>query len=429
MRIGSNTGPVLLGEVGTTGEFTAMGDTVNLASRLEHAALVDGILISHATYRHVRGVFDVQGQDPLSVKGKREPLQTYVVHAAKPRAFRVGTRGIEGIETRMVGREADFQRLQNAFTAAVAHCATHLVTVIGEAGVGKSRLLYEFENWIELRPETITDFKGRTTPTLQRVPYSLVRDMFAYRFGILESDSPAEALEKFRLGMAEVLPPERADLVGHLIGFDFSASTAVRNLLGSTGFGELARVYLTTYLRELAARRFCGYGGVPFQACPAYLLKSLALSRETGSRQDEVFALTNLAVNLCRHITHTTNLGLPGSALGDYDTVKRYLYASLHVAADIATHPVILHSLAGIAVVWASTGQPQRALLLLGIADHHPALITRTQSGIIDPLLATLRRQLPPDIVEAGLARGRELDLEAVVAEILQDDDLQDLPL
>ena len=96
MRIGLNTGPVLLGEVGTTAEFTAMGDTVNTASRLEHAAPVGGILISHDTYRHVRGVFDVELQEPLSVKGKTEPLQVYVVQRAKERAFRTHTRVWKG---------------------------------------------------------------------------------------------------------------------------------------------------------------------------------------------------------------------------------------------------------------------------------------------------------------------------------------------
>ncbi len=111
MRIGLNTGPVLLGAVGMTSEFTAMGDSVNLASRLEHAAPVGGILISHDTYRHVRGLFDVQPQAPLSVKGKAEPIQTYVVQRAKPRAFRLGTRGVQGVETRMVGREAQLTAL------------------------------------------------------------------------------------------------------------------------------------------------------------------------------------------------------------------------------------------------------------------------------------------------------------------------------
>jgi class 3 adenylate cyclase len=78
MRVGLNTGPVLLGEV-RPGEFTAMGDTVNLASRLEHAAPVGRVLISHGTYRHVRGIFDVLPQEPLTVKGKTEPVQTYVM--------------------------------------------------------------------------------------------------------------------------------------------------------------------------------------------------------------------------------------------------------------------------------------------------------------------------------------------------------------
>jgi class 3 adenylate cyclase len=80
MRIGINTGPVLLGQVGTTYEYTAVGDTVNLVSRLEHAAPVGGILISHATYRHVQGIVEVEALDPIRVKGKTEPVRVYVVH-------------------------------------------------------------------------------------------------------------------------------------------------------------------------------------------------------------------------------------------------------------------------------------------------------------------------------------------------------------
>ncbi|MBU1747421.1 MAG: AAA family ATPase [Chloroflexi bacterium] len=253
-RIGLSTGPVLLGEVGSTHEFTAMGDTVNLAARLEQAAPVGGILIAHDTYRHVRGVFDVLPQPPLLVKGKAAPVQTYTVQCAKPRAslWGRGTRGVEGIETRMVGREAELLALQNAYADATEVGETRLVTVVGEAGVGKSRLLYEFENWLELRPEEVSVFKGRAAPAMQGVPYGLMRDMFAYRFDILESDRAATALDKFRAGMTGVLASEQADLVGHLIGFDFSASPAVQNLLGSPDFGELAQVYLTPYVRALA---------------------------------------------------------------------------------------------------------------------------------------------------------------------------------
>ena len=194
LRIGINTGPVVLGSVGTTGELTAMGDAVNLASRLEHAAPVGHVLISHDTYRHVRGIFDVVAQEPFIVKGKTEPVQAYVVKRAKPRAFRLGTRGVEGIETRMIGRDAELLALENVYITAADDAETQVAIVIGEAGVGKSRLLYEFENWLELRPERILYFKGRSTPNTRHVPFSLFRDLFAFRFDIRDNDSATVAL-------------------------------------------------------------------------------------------------------------------------------------------------------------------------------------------------------------------------------------------
>jgi class 3 adenylate cyclase/tetratricopeptide (TPR) repeat protein len=254
MRVGIHTGPVLLGGVGTAGEFSALGDAVNLASRLEGAAPVGGVLISHATYRHVRGVFDVQAQEPVALKGKAAPVRTYVVQRAKARAFRLGTRGVEGVETRMVGRDAELLTLQNIFRDAMEDAETRVVTVVGEAGVGKSRLLYEFENWLELLPERVFYLKGRPTPDMQAVPYGALRDMFAARFDIRDSDGADVVLRKFRAGMEGILPPERADVAGHLLGFDLSASPAVQNLLGSPSFRDLATAYLTQYLRAVAAQ-------------------------------------------------------------------------------------------------------------------------------------------------------------------------------
>jgi class 3 adenylate cyclase/tetratricopeptide (TPR) repeat protein len=252
MRIGINTGTALLGAVGTTREFTAMGDAVNTASRLQNQAPVGGVLISHDTYRLVRGIFDVQTNELLTIKGKREPVQTYVVLRAKPIAFRMARRGVEGIETKMVGRDRELARLQELLNGAISNRKTEMVTVFGEAGVGKSRLLFEFENWLELHPETIVLYKGRAAPATQDVPFRLMRDMFSSRFKILESDSAQVVLEKFRKGAGNLVEQDQADIIGQFLGFDFRSSPAVSGLLGSNSFGKLAEMYLMTYFKKLA---------------------------------------------------------------------------------------------------------------------------------------------------------------------------------
>ncbi len=256
VRVGINTGLVALGEVGGQGgsEFTAMGDPINLAARLEQSAPENGLLISQNTYRQVRGLFETVSQAPLSVKGKEKPVQTYLVIRPSRHAFRMATRGVDASETRLVGREAELAALQTHYQKAMGTSSTQLLTLVGEAGIGKSRLLFEFEQWLAARPDQPLLFKARATPASQSVPFGLFRELFAFRFGILETDGKTTVMEKFRSGVGRHLVAERADLVGHFIGFDFSESQAVGPLLGSADFRQLALAYLAAYFRQVAAQ-------------------------------------------------------------------------------------------------------------------------------------------------------------------------------
>jgi class 3 adenylate cyclase/tetratricopeptide (TPR) repeat protein len=223
IRIGIHSGPVLLGRVGTTGEFTAMGDTVNVASRLEHAAPSGGILISQATYRLVRGVFRVQALEPLQVKGKPEPLLTYLALGLLPPALRVARRGVEGVITETIGREPELAQVLDAFQA--ARRGVRCVTLVGEAGIGKTRLIEEFDHWLDLLPQDVFYFRGQAAPHSAAQPGALLRDLFGLRFEIRESDSVAVARAKFEDGVAQFLGPgsaPQAAVLGAWLGYDLA---------------------------------------------------------------------------------------------------------------------------------------------------------------------------------------------------------------
>ena len=128
IRIGISTGLVIAGGIGSEGrqQYGVTGDTVNLAKRLQELSPIGGVLISHATYRHVRDLFQLLPQEPILVKGKIQPVQTYSLQQSKPRAFHMETQGVEGVETRMVGRDAELLILQNIYRDVIEDCETRM---------------------------------------------------------------------------------------------------------------------------------------------------------------------------------------------------------------------------------------------------------------------------------------------------------------
>jgi serine/threonine protein kinase/predicted ATPase len=232
LKIGIHSGLALI-TPGKTGAASASGMTISLANRLMQQAEGE-ILITHDTYKNVRGVFDVQEGAPLKLRTSRELLATYVVERAKPRSLRLNSRGVEGVETKMVGRESELKALQNALLDTIEDCKTHAVTIVAEAGLGKSRLLYELNNYLELRPETFLILRGQCTPEMTDRPYALVRDLLSFRYEILDNDPPATVRRKLEDGIRNMIGEdlEIAHLLGHLAGFDFTDSPYVHGLLG-----------------------------------------------------------------------------------------------------------------------------------------------------------------------------------------------------
>jgi len=231
MRIGVHYGPVFWGQVGTSGEVTAVGDAVAVANSLEQRAPVGGVLVSQSIYE------DVNVLDTTTLNGQMEPSRIYVVTREKPRAFRQGRGGTSFLGTRIVGRNEELTHLQEALRTTVETGTIQVVTVTGEAGIGKSRLLYEFEQLLTLSPEYLTLFKGSVRQSINQKPYGLIRDLLANYFDIHRRNSPSVAREKLARGIVSILDGDetqtltQAHYIGHLLGFDFSDSSYLRESL------------------------------------------------------------------------------------------------------------------------------------------------------------------------------------------------------
>ena len=216
----------------------------------------------------MRGVFDVgefQIRPGFALKKGRQ-AKVYEVFRAKPRAFRLNRRGVEGIRTELVGRSGKLKKMLDALEIVQEDDEMQIVTVCGEAGLGKSRLLDEFINRIELLPERLRIFKGKSNETMSGLPFSLVKNVFSFRFEIRESDLPKTAREKFVKGVSSLTENSPADFgdgeealmkthfIGQLIGFDFSDSPFLKGILDDEKqIGDRAHHYAAQFFQAVTS--------------------------------------------------------------------------------------------------------------------------------------------------------------------------------
>jgi class 3 adenylate cyclase len=228
VRIAVNTGEALvtLGARPSHGEAMVAGDVVNTAARLQQAAPVNGVIVGEVTYRATQTTIEYAPADPVSAKGKAAPVRAWLaVNAAA-----VGDRDLSGT---FVGRTRELALLRDVWNRVTEQRTPHLVTVLGEAGLGKSRLSTEFIAVVEqLGGFTV---RGRTLPYRESSAYGAFASQLKQLCGIFESDSPDAALAKLREKVGTMLDPGAADEVaGHLailIGLAPQTSVADRETL------------------------------------------------------------------------------------------------------------------------------------------------------------------------------------------------------
>jgi class 3 adenylate cyclase/tetratricopeptide (TPR) repeat protein len=249
LRVGVHTGDVALG-AGVEADNTAMGAAVHIAARMEQSAPPGGLRISHDTWAHVRGLFDAEPQAPLEVRGLDAPMQTYLVRAARDRHRAQPERGLQGRHTPLVGRDDELQRLRETVDRAGLTRPLQALTLLGDAGLGKSRLLRELLAGL---PD-VRVLAVRLQPDGLLRPFGLLRSLLATQCGLADTDSAAEARRKVEQGLAPWfddagLRPAR--LMGQLAGLDFGDDASLRGL-GARGLRDLAFAAVVSWLQALA---------------------------------------------------------------------------------------------------------------------------------------------------------------------------------
>jgi class 3 adenylate cyclase/tetratricopeptide (TPR) repeat protein len=209
LRVGINTGTAVLAFVGDAvrTEYTAMGDAANVAARLQSAAEPGAVLISADTQRLVHGTFEFVARGPIEMKGKLAPVRSFEVTGLK--AVPESARGIVGLTSPLIGREREIGVLR-ARLAGLSQGRGGVVALIGEAGLGKSRLIAELRHAFEAEPPADARWlEARAISYGQSIPYYPWRQLGRQLLGSRDGDDPQALRDQLRALLERLAIPAR----------------------------------------------------------------------------------------------------------------------------------------------------------------------------------------------------------------------------
>ena len=214
-RVGIHTGPVVIGEMGggAKSEVLALGDTTNIAARVEGMAESDTVVITTATQRLVGGLFVVEDHGPQALKGVRDPMTLYRV--VQPSGVRSRLDVAAGRLTRFVGRDIELATLVDRWERAQDGEGQNVV-VLGEAGVGKSRLVYQLHEHLAAVPHTWLECGA--TPYTEGTPFHPILALATQGLGFAPEDTGAEKLAKVETGLGALASAENVALLADFLG-------------------------------------------------------------------------------------------------------------------------------------------------------------------------------------------------------------------